>query len=146
MKTIEVKRTIRAPIEQVFDQLTDLANYEAFPGVHRTRFVKEGQTEKNGVGAIREVDAGVFWLQEEILSFERPHRMDYRIRKSRPGIRHESGRMQLKQTAGGTEVTWTSTFAVPLPLVAGLAEQVGGKLSELMFAAILRHVDRKLTA
>jgi uncharacterized protein YndB with AHSA1/START domain len=146
MKTIVVKRTIQAPIEQVFDQLTDLANYEAFPGVRRARFVREGRHEKNGVGAIREVDARVFWLQEEILGFERPHRMDYRIRNSRPGIRHESGCMQLEQTAGGTEVTWTSTFAVPLPLVSGLAERVGGKLSELMFAAILRHVDRKLTA
>lgn len=145
MKTVEVKRTIRAPVEQVFDQLTDLANYAEFPGVRRARFVREGTPEKNGVGAIREVDARIFWMQEEVLGFERPYRMDYRIRQSRPGIRHESGRMQLKATTGGTEVTWTSAFAVPLPLLAGPAEFLGARLSELMFAAILRHIDRKLT-
>jgi uncharacterized protein YndB with AHSA1/START domain len=145
MKTIVVTRTIQAPIERVFDQLTDLANYTAFPGVRRTRFVKEGLQEKNGVGAIREVDAGVFWLQEEIVGFERPFRMDYRIRQSRPRIRHESGRMQLRQIADGTEVTWTSTFTVPLPLVGRIAEGVGGKLSELMFTAILHDIDRQLT-
>lgn len=145
MKTIVVKRTIKAPIEQVFDRLTDLANYESFPGVRRTRFVKEGLREKNGVGALREVDAGVFWLQEEILGFERPRRMDYRIRQSRPGIRHEGGSMQFRQTAQGTEVTWSSTFAVPLPLLGGMAERIGERLSKLMFSAILRHVDRQLT-
>lgn len=146
MKTIAVKRTIKAPIDQVFDQLTDLANYEAFPGVHRARFIREGRGSKNGVGAIREVDARVFWMQEEILGFERPHRMDYRILQSRPGIRHEGGSMVLKQTAKGVEVTWTSTFKLPLPLVGGIAESVAGKMSELMFAAFLRHVDRTLTA
>lgn len=146
MKTIIVKRTIKAPIEQVFDQLTDLANYEAFPGVRRARFIREGLREKNGVGAIREVDARVFWLQEEILGFDRPNRMDYRIQQSRPGINHESGSMVLKQTDKGVEVTWSSTFSLPLPMISGVAEQVGGKLSELMFATILRHVDKKLSA
>jgi uncharacterized protein YndB with AHSA1/START domain len=144
VKTVEVKRTIRAPIEQVFDRLTDLDNYATFPGVRRARIVRAGTPLKNGVGAIREVDARLFWMQEEILGFERPHRMDYRIRKSRPGIRHESGHMHLQATAAGTLVTWSSTFAMPLPLLTGPAEFVGAKLSTLMFAAILRHVERQL--
>lgn len=146
MKTIAVTRTIRAPIAQVFDQLTDLSNYTAFPGVRSVRFLREGELERNGVGAIRKVEGGLFWLQEEILGLARPYRMDYRIQRSRPAFHHQGGSMQLQETAGGTEVTWTSTFAIPLPLLSGPAEFLGGKMSELMFAAILRHVDRTLTA
>ncbi|MES2488167.1 MAG: SRPBCC family protein, partial [Pseudomonadota bacterium] len=120
MQTIVVKRTIKAPIEKVFDLLSDHANYKDFPGVKDSELVKKGKPHKNGVGAVREIDAGTAWFREEITAYERPVRLDYLITKSRPPMEHKGGSVRLEATAAGTEVTWSSTLRIRIPIVGGL--------------------------
>ncbi|WP_433623868.1 SRPBCC family protein [Nocardia sp. CA-120079] len=42
MRTVTVRRTIAAPIEQVFDWITDAANYRQVPGVLRAEVTRVG--------------------------------------------------------------------------------------------------------
>ncbi len=143
MHTVTVTRTIDAPIEQVFALLADGEGYKQIaPRAIRTaKLVRQGVTEKFGVGALREFDARVFWFREEITAFEAPNRIDYHIRASRPQMDHLGGFFQLDATPAGTKVTWTSTYRVPVPLVGALAEKLVAGPTALAFTTLLRGID-----
>ncbi|MEQ6884783.1 SRPBCC family protein [Salicola sp. Rm-C-2C1-2] len=145
METIVVERTINAPIDQVFDLLSDHANYKQFEGIRNSWLVKEGSEDPNGDGAIRRIDLGAVWFEEEISNFSRPHGMDYRILRSRPPIEHESGRIQLRETQEGTTVTWTSTFRVRLPLIGRVLSPMAAKAGTKAFGGLLKSIDRRLS-
>ncbi|PTU31735.1 SRPBCC family protein [Stenotrophobium rhamnosiphilum] len=144
MQTIVVKRTIKAPIEKVFDMLSDHANYKDFPGVKDSELVKKGKPHKNGVGAVREIDAGTAWFREEITAYERPVRLDYLITKSRPPMEHKGGSVRLEATAAGTEVTWSSTLRIRIPLIGGLVTKLVAPQLAKAFAGTLKSVEKRL--
>lgn len=144
MQTIVVKRTIKAPIEKVFDLLSDHANYKDFPGVKDSELVKKGKPHKNGVGAVREIDAGTAWFREEITAYERPVRLDYLITKSRPPMEHKGGSVRLEATAAGTEVTWSSTLRIRIPLIGGLVTKLVAPQLAKAFAGTLKSVEKRL--
>ncbi len=146
MQTITVTRTIKAPIDKVFELLSDHANYKSFGGLKDSRLVREGKTEKNGVGAVRLIDAGAAWFEEEITAFERPTRMDYVIRRSRPPIEHKGGSVRLKETAAGTEVVWTSTLRFKIPVIGDFLTKVLAAQVGKSFGGMLKSIERKLAA
>ena len=145
MHQIEVARTISAPIGQVFDLLADHANYKQFDGIRDSWLIREGETDPNGDGAVRRIDLGAVWFEEEISNFSRPHSMDYLILRSRPPIEHESGRIRLEETPQGTRVTWTSVFRVRIPLIGRLLSPMAAKAGEKAFGGMLKAIDRRLT-
>jgi uncharacterized protein YndB with AHSA1/START domain len=146
MKTITVKRTIPAPIEKVFAILADHANYKLLPGVKDSKLIKTGGPSKNGVGAVRYIDAGLARFTEEITRFDEPKRMDYRIIKSFPPLRHEGGSLRLTKKAGGTEVIWTSTIGARVPLVGGLLTPLLAAQLSKAFSHTLAAIEKRLTA
>ena len=145
MQTIVVKRTIAAPIDQVFELLSDHAGYTAFAGIKDAKLLEEGLEERNGNGAVRRIDLGAVWFEEEISNFQRPTAMDYKILRSRPPIEHESGRIRLEETPEGTAVTWTSVFRVSIPLIGLVLSPIAASAGQKAFGSMLKAIDRKLT-
>lgn len=144
MQTIRVKKTVEAPIGDVFEAFSDHEALALLPIVRSARVTRKGEVEKNGLGAIREVDGGVLWLREEITKFERPRLMEYKIVKSRPQTTHELGRVEFfENAAGGTEVVWTTTFGIPIPVVGAVAELGFRAAFEVIFRLVLRMVERQ---
>jgi len=146
MKTITVTRTLKAPIEKVFDAIADHANYKQFPGIKDSKLVKEGKPDKNGVGAVREIDAGKAWFQEEITAYERPRRLDYLIVKSRPPLEHKGGSVRLEPSGSGCTVTWSTTVGVKIPLLGGLIDRLMLPQLERGLAGTLKHIEKRLAA
>ncbi|MBS3804380.1 MAG: SRPBCC family protein [Oleiphilaceae bacterium] len=144
MKTIVVRRVIPQPIDRVFDVLGDHEGYSAFPGVTLAKLLKQGRDVRNGQGAVRRIELGRVWFEEEITLFEPPRRMDYRILRSRPAIEHRAGSIRLEETGSGTLVTWTSTFRIKLPLGSPLVTPFVAKVGEKAFAGMLKAVEKKL--
>lgn len=142
MRTIQVRRTLRAPADRVFNVLADHAGYAKFEGVRSARVVRPGASEPNGVGAIREIRIGSARF-EEITVFERPTRLEYRIVRSRPPIAHDLGRIVLTPVDGGVNVEWTSIFRVALPLIGGLATAIAARRMTKGFAATLAAVEAR---
>ena len=146
MKTITVTRTIPAPIEKVFDILADHGNYKSFPGVKGSKLIREGKPDKNGLGAVRWIDAGAIQFEEEITAYERPRRFDYLITKCSAPLEHQGGSLLLESVNGATKVTWTSIMRVKVPIIGGLLTQVMvGKLGQA-FGSMLKETERKLAA
>jgi uncharacterized protein YndB with AHSA1/START domain len=146
MKTITVTRIVKAPAEQVFDLLADHANYKSFPGIKESKLVREGKTEKNGVGAVREIKAGGAWFQEEITHYDRPHRLDYLIVKARPPMDHEGGSVRLAPHALGCEVTWTTRVHIAIPLLGALLDRIVLPQLERGLAGTLKHIESRVAA
>ena len=144
MQTVRVERTIKAPIEKVFDLISDHANYKDFPGVKDSELIKKGKPHKNGVGAIREIDTGSVWFQEEITAYDRPNRLDYQIVKARPAIDHRGGSVRLEATANGTRVTWTTTLRIKVPLIGGLLTRVAVPQLGKAIGGMLKDVEKRL--
>src|SRR3569623_1035516 len=144
MQTVHVERTIKAPIKKVFDMISDHANYKDFPGVKDSELIKKGKPLKNGVGAIREIDTGAAWFQEEITAYDRPNRLDYQIVKARPAIEHKGGSVRLEATAEGTKVTWTTTLRIKIPIVGGLLTRVAAPQLGKAIGGMLKDIDRRL--
>jgi uncharacterized protein YndB with AHSA1/START domain len=146
MQTITVQRTIKAPIEKIFDMISDHANYKQFPAVSDSRLLKLGSPGRNGVGAVRWVKAGLANFDEEITRYERPTRMDYLITRSFPPLRHQGGTVRLEKTPDGTQVTWTTTMEAKIPVLGPLLTPVFAGMLRRSFGEILQYIEQQLTA
>src|SRR5262245_37003199 len=121
MRTVHVERTIEAPIEAVFDVLTDHANYDRFRPIGGSRLLRRGDPPPNGVGALRAVDVRPLHFEEEITAYERPTRLDYKIVKLNIPFDHEGGSIRLEPRGNATHAIWTSRYRIPTPVIGAVA-------------------------
>ncbi|WP_437734346.1 SRPBCC family protein [Sorangium sp. So ce1335] len=132
MEEVHVNVYIHAPVDRVFDAVADHEGFLRAGSTTQTRVIRPGLTERNGLGAVREVRVGRrIRYVEEITAFERPSSFEYRILESTPSLRHVGSRLRFTPRGDGTEVDWTSRFEIPLPLVGSFL----GPLSRRMFTA-----------
>jgi hypothetical protein len=134
-------RNTTATIEAIFDALTDHGNYKNISPLRISELVRPGDTEPNGVGALRRMGLIGPTQTEEVTVFERPTRFGYRLRSGLP-VRDHTGTVELAQTGTGTHITYTvrSTPSLPIPglgLVMGiiLREGISGLLDGIVRAA-----------
>jgi uncharacterized protein YndB with AHSA1/START domain len=121
---VSKKLHIEAPIELVFERITDHEAMGEWPGIGSCTLVREG-TPRNGLGAVRQVKARGLSLLEEVVYYEPPNRYDYRITKGLP-VDH-LGSVRLTPTEGGVELSWEVRMTSRWPLVC---EVVGSLLSK----------------
>jgi hypothetical protein len=142
MARIEIQRTLAAPLEAVFELVTDHPGYTRFPGVTSAKLLREGETEPNGLGALREIALGPVRFVEEITAFERPTRMDYLIKRVNLPLDHEGGTITFAAVPEGTAVTWISTFTMPVPLVGRPLGAAGALALRRGFNSLLSETER----
>ena len=145
MFKIKVERIVRKPIDEVFEALSDHANYGLFKSVGVAKLVTEGDEERNGVGALRTVQTGAFKVWERITAFERPTHMQYQIEKARPiKIEHYKGIIDLKDLGdGSTHVTWISEGRLVVPLVGRLFDRKMQKQGTIVFNSMLKSLENR---
>lgn len=145
MKTVAVHHTFNAPIEAVFEAVTNSARMPSVLGQGIRIISPAVGPDPDGVGAIREVNVWPVWFREEITRFERPHRLDYHIMEVRPHFEHLDGKFLFEAVPGGTRVTWTTTVRFLGPF-AGLKAALAGPMTAATFKAVLVAVDKLMPA
>lgn len=147
MFKIKVECTIKKPIDEVFEALSDHASYGLFKAVGVAKLVTEGDDERNGVGALRTIQTGPVKFWERITAFERPTHMQYQIEKARPiKMQHDKGIIDLKDLGDdSTQVTWVSEgrLLVPLPLIGRLLGRKMQKQGAIGFSSILKAIESR---
>lgn len=143
MFSINVERTIDKPIETVFDILSDHANYSQFKAIDTSNVLKEGNEQKNGVGAVREIISGDSILHEEIVCYDPPFKLAYKVVKSTPlPYAHELGEILLEERDGKTHVTWRSKGHIAIFILGSLYfDRQIQKVGSRAFGSILKHID-----
>lgn len=144
MFNIKVERTVKKPIEHVFAALADHGSYGDFPGVKSAEVLIGGDTERNGLGALRKVEVGPFTLFERIVAFEPPHLMQYRIENASPvKFDHQLGEVKLTADGDSTVVVWTSIGHLRVPIIGSLIlDKLMQKQGAAGFASILKAIER----
>jgi hypothetical protein len=146
LPTITVVENLPAPPDKLFEVLCDYENYHRITAA-KSRLVRRGTQEKNGVGAVRELRAGSAWFHEEIVGFKRPQLIEYRVIASRPAIEHDIGRICLEPWQGGTRATWTTTLRISTPLIGVLLTPLFMRQLRNGFSSTLKAAsDRALAA
>lgn len=119
-----VTRTSTAPIEKVFDALTDHRRFADYGWpIRRSTLDREGTPAPNGVGAVRRLEVVGPPLLEEIIDFQRPSRYAYKLVSGAP-VRDHVGTIELRETGSGTEVSWHLRSTPKIPGLAALLAPV----------------------
>lgn len=136
-------RTSTAPIETVFDAMTDhrtIADY--MWAIRRSTLDREGTPAPNGVGAIRRLAAVGPPFVEEIIEYERPTRYAYKMLSGAP-TRNHVGTVQLRETGGGTEVSWQLRSTLKIPGVDRLMLPVFKKIIDELLKGGIAAAERR---
>ncbi|WP_067886395.1 SRPBCC family protein [Nocardia vaccinii] len=120
MRTVKLERTIRAPLADVFEWLTDATNFQRVPIIRRVTLVRPGDLVEHGVGAVRLLVTPLVRVTEEIVEYEPPRLIRYKLLSSYPPMRVQDGCLEFKETEGGAWIRWTAHFEVAAPLFADL--------------------------
>jgi len=120
MTTVSVRVVVQvnAPVERVFDAVSDHETFLRTDDGTITKIVRPGDSERNGLGCLREVRAGVRGRYlEEITAWERPTSFEYQIRETSLPLRHFGSRIVFTAKGSATEVEWTSRFEIRIPIL-----------------------------
>ena len=142
MSTIRVEKTLAAPIDRVFEVISDHAGYSRFPGIKASELISEGEEERNGVGALRRIHGGPLRFVEEVTRFERPTRMDYLIREVNAPMKHQGGSMVLAEQGANTQIVWTSTFDFTVPVIGHPMGALAAAFTSRGFRKVLDEVEK----
>ena len=115
MQEIEVEHRYAAPPQAVWDVYTDHAGWKNWAGMPHSRLTRTGSPDPNGVGCIRELGAGPGKALEEIVEFEPPKRMTYRVVGGIMPVRNHLGEVLFEADGAGTRIVWRCRFESKIP-------------------------------
>ncbi len=134
MQHIEIRAEIPAPPEAVFALLEDHSGYARWAGVKEAVLRHPGDPPPNGLGAIRVLRSAGLAIQEEIIAYDPPRRLEYVLTAGLP-VREYRGEIETRARGAGTELVWKVCFR---PLVPGtgwlLRKVIDGKLRGMVDA------------
>lgn len=145
MASFTINSTVSAPVETVFEVLTDHRGYSKLTPLRSSTLEREGSPDPNGVGAIRVLALAGPPIREEVTAFEPPHRFAYKALSGVPAKSH-TGTVDLRPEGSITRLSWrvdsTPSIPVPGPIWAGLMRQVIGQL----LRSIVKESERRARA
>lgn len=119
MQQVEVSKIIHAPLQNVWDRYTDHVSWTQWAGLGKVRLAREGVPPPNGVGCVRVISSGGIEVHEEVLTFEAPRRMTYRVVKGGIPIRDHLGDVQFEALNDATRIVWRCQFNSKIPGLGG---------------------------
>jgi uncharacterized protein YndB with AHSA1/START domain len=130
---VHVEHDFAKSPERIFAHLAEHENLAEVFGAKVTR-LRDGESERNGVGSVRKLQVGPLPpFEETVEQFVPAQRIVYRITKGSP-LRGHVGEMTFAPTAaGGTRFVYDIRIASPIPGVA-----------PLVHASLTRSISRSL--
>jgi hypothetical protein len=114
-----IARTSTAPIERLFDVMTDHRRLADTTWLfRRSTLEREGTPAPNGVGAIRRLTSIGTTFVEEIVEYQRPTLWAYTLLSGAP-VRGHLGTIALRELETGTEVHWHLQAELTIPGLGG---------------------------
>ncbi len=123
MPTFDLERRFDAPLDIVWDVLTDHRAYQEWGAVKTAELEAEGSPDINGVGSIRRLSEGPIVIREQVIEFEPKSRFVYTV-LSGPPVRDYRATVTLDARGTSTMVHWNVTFRGKLPLIGLVVKPV----------------------
>lgn len=132
-RAIEQRVRIAAPVQAVWDVITDHDTMGGWLGLGSVRRTVDGAPGRDGLGSQRLLKLPGTKVTEQVVTFEPPTTYRYRVVKGSPFVCHQ-GEILLRADGDETELTWTIRFR---PKVLGT-----GRLLRTALSAALGRVVR----
>lgn len=140
--TVEIIQVFDAPLEDVFEAMTDHNRLHEIIPCKCERIVDGNDPkEPNGVGSVRRVSLPGSGLEETVTAFKRNEYMEYTVTRG-PLIKSHHGVLQFWQRGGLTYLAYRIEVSTSPGLVAPVLE----KVLEASFRVGLRKLARRLAA
>ncbi len=125
MASFSSSTPVAAPRAVVWSVMTDHVRYGEWGRASKVVLEREGDPDRNGLGAVRVFHAGPMRTVEEVVEWDPPDKMAYRLVKGLP-VRDYRAQMVLRDAASGegplTVLDWSSTFEPAIPGTGRLFE------------------------
>lgn len=115
MQHIEVERHFSAAPQAVWDVYTDHAGWKEWAGFSESYLDAEGQPHRDGSGAVRVFGSAGARAYEEVVDFEPPKRMTYRVVRGGLPMKNHFGEVSFEPDGDGTRVVWRCRFDSKIP-------------------------------
>lgn len=121
MQHVEVTKVIDAPVQTVWDRYTDHVSWTQWAGVGKVRLGKEGLPAPNAVGCVRVISSAGVEVHEEVLAFDAPRRMTYRLIKGPVPMKDHLGEVSFEPQGEATRIIWRCQFNSTIPGLGGVS-------------------------
>lgn len=144
---IEHRIKIDAPVDKVWDAITDQDTMDRWVGFHPVTVRKEGWTQRHGAGSERVMQGprGVGKVVEQVIATSPLQRLRYRVIAGSPLSCHQ-GEITLKQAGNQTELAWSIRFRPKLTGTGTLLQTVLQARLRIMLDEHLKPYLEKFTA
>ena len=144
MIELEIHQHFAAPPATVFAAVTDHKRLEEWQKGTRVTIEKPGTPAPNGLGAVRKISAGPMSVYEEVVRWEEPHAMDYRLLRGLP-LHDHLGEIRFKPTPeGGTLLEYRIRYHVPWYAGGNVLGRVMGSQLQRVIAAAMQKLAGEL--
>lgn len=145
MASFTFTREIGAPPETVFEVLTDHAGYSKLTPLRKSELEREGETDVNGVGAIRKLTVVGPPMREEVLAYEVPSRFSYTVLSGLP-VRDHVGTVELSDDGGRTKMVYAVRTQPTLPVVGFAVVAAIKQAIKGLIDGVAKESERRATA
>lgn len=145
MRRYENEATTRAPREVVWAILSDHAGMSSWcRTVVRSERLVDGGDALDGVGAVRRLITPGGAVREEVIGFDAPTRLQYRVIAGMPTVSDYVGETVLSdRPGGGTHILWTTRFEVP-SVVGGVTAFLVARATASLAGDLARAADARV--
>ncbi|TNC82442.1 MAG: hypothetical protein C9356_03180 [Oleiphilus sp.] len=118
-QTINIVQEFNAPVEQVFEALSDHENFGRICGIKMKR-IKDGEDALNGLGSVRKISIGPLpSFEETITDYEANALIEYKITQGSP-IKNHVGTLRFSSQGESTVLNYTIQLESKIPFTSGL--------------------------
>ncbi len=138
---VEEKLATTATAERIWDVLTTHEQMPAwFPAVRSVVLDPPGEPDRDGLGAVRHIQAIGPTVVEEIIEWDPPHRYVYTLLRGGP-IRNHRGEVTVETSARGAVATWRIQFEPVIPLSGIVLQPFMRRLARSLLSKAVAHAE-----
>jgi uncharacterized protein YndB with AHSA1/START domain len=143
MASFTLQSTVAAPIELVFDVLTDHRGYSKLTPLRSSTLEREGEPAPNGIGAVRVLKLAGPPIREEVTEFDAPSRFAYKMLSGAP-VKSHTGTVELASSgAASTDVVWRVDSTPSIPVPAAVWAAAVRPVINLLLRGVVKESERR---
>ena len=135
-----VGATTSAPVHVVWPLIGRARRWSDWSFLTRSVLERQGASDPDGVGAVRHFTRYGVGSREEVVTWDPPHRLGYRVLSGFP-VRNYLAEVTLTSEGTGTRIDWTGTFDPKWPGSGRVLDAVLPAMMQRFADGLARYAD-----
>ena len=135
---VEARST--APVEVVWPLLGEAGRWRDWSFLTASGLERQGAPDPDGVGAIRKFTRVGIGSREEVVAWDPPHHLGYRILSGFP-VRDYRADVTLEAAGTGTRIEWAGSYTPRWPGTGPLLQAVLARMMQRFADDVARYAD-----